>query len=59
VLIVDTLEPSTIYETLAPFKLLVEFDVEPVINFLEAIAIPTDVDEWVASNSSASSTSHG
>jgi len=54
VLIVDTLDPSLLYETLGPFKPLVEFDVEPVINFVEALAISTDVDEWVASASAAS-----
>ena len=54
VIIVDTLEPSALYETLEPFKPLVEFDVEPVINFLEALAISRDVDEWVASTSAAS-----
>jgi len=54
VLIVDTMDPSALYETLDPFKPLVEFDIEPVINYLEAMAISTDIDEWVASASAAS-----
>ena len=56
VLIVETQEPTALYETLEPFKPLVEFDVEPVINYLEAMAISTDVDEWAAS---VSASSHG
>ena len=56
VVIVDTQEPSALFETLEPFKPLVEFDVEPVINFLEALAVSTDVEEWAAS---ASATSNG
>ena len=53
VLIVDTRDPSALYETLEPFKPLVEFDVEPVINYVEAMAISTDIDEWVAKASVA------
>src|SRR6185503_10100399 len=53
VLIVDTRDPSALYETLEPFKPLVEFDVEPVINYLEAMAISTDVDQWAASVSAS------
>ena len=56
VIIVETQEPTALYETLEPFKPLVEFDVEPVINYLEAMAISTDVDEWAAS---VSASSHG
>jgi len=59
VLIVETLEPSAIYETLEPFKPLVVFDVEPVINYLEAMAIAADVDEWAASVPPASNGNSG
>ena len=59
VLIIDTLDPSALFETLEPFKPLVDFDVEPVINFLEAMAISTDVDEWAASVSVSSSENGG
>ena len=54
VLIVDTQEPSALFEILEPFKPLVEFDVEPTINFLEALAVATDVEEWVSSASATS-----
>ena len=54
VLIIETQEPSSLYETLEPFKPMVVFDVEPVINYLEAMAISTDIDEWAASVSATS-----
>jgi hypothetical protein len=53
IVIVESQEPSAIYETIEPFKPLVEFDVEPVINYLEAMAISTDVDQWAASVSAS------
>src|SRR5688572_23238424 len=49
VVIVDTEVPGSLFESLEPFKPLVEFDVEPVINMIEALAISLDVEEWVAS----------
>jgi len=55
VIIVRTDVPTALYETLEPFKPMVVFDVEPVINFVEAIAVSTDVDDWVASVSPTSS----
>jgi len=49
VVIVDTEIPAALYESMAPFKPLVEFDVEPVVNVIEALAISLDVEEWAAS----------
>ena len=48
VLIVETNDPGSLYEAMGPFKSLVEFEVEPVINFVEALSISTDVSEWAA-----------
>ena len=49
VLIVDAAEAQALYETMGPFKPMVEFEVEPVINILEAVAISADIEEWVKS----------
>jgi hypothetical protein len=49
VIVVETTSASALYESLEPFKPLVQFDVEPVVNVIEAIATSMDVDEWVAS----------
>ena len=49
VVIVDTEVPAALYESMAPFKSLVEFDVEPVVNVIEALAIYLDVEEWATS----------
>ena len=59
VLIVETQEPAALYETVEPFKPLVEFDVEPVINYLAAVAISSEIDEWVISVSADSPGSTG
>jgi hypothetical protein len=40
---------GALYEALAPFRPMVDFDVEPVVNVIEALAISLDVEEWVAS----------
>jgi len=49
VIIAETEKPSALYEAMEPFKPLVEFDVEPVINFMEAMAISEDIGEWAHS----------
>ena len=49
VVIVDTEAPSLLFEAMAPFKAMVDFDVEPVVNVIEALAISLDVEEWAAS----------
>lgn len=49
VVIADTEVLAGLYESMAPFKSLVDFDVEPVVNVIEALAISLDVDEWAAS----------
>ena len=36
-------------ESLEPFRPFVDFDVEPVLNMAEAVAIALNVDEWKAS----------
>jgi hypothetical protein len=49
VLIVETDDPAALYVGMGPFKSLLDFDTEPVINFLEAVAIAADLDAWAAS----------
>jgi hypothetical protein len=48
-LVVDTESATAIYESLEPFKPMVRFDVEPVVNVIEAIAASMDVEEWAES----------
>jgi Protein of unknown function (DUF3303) len=49
VVIVESQVPSALFEAMEPFKPMVEFDVEPVVNLVEALAISLDVNEWAAS----------
>jgi hypothetical protein len=46
IVIVDVGAVSALFEALSPFTPTVEFDIEPVFNPIEAIAISMDVDEW-------------
>ena len=46
VMILDANQPGDLFEALEPFKSMVIFDVEPVINFLEAVAVAQDITEW-------------
>jgi hypothetical protein len=52
VMILDAAEPGPIFETLEPFKPQVEFDVEPVVNLIEAVAVSLNIEEWASSVSS-------
>jgi hypothetical protein len=47
VLIVVADSVDGLYRSIEPFKPMVNFDIEPVINVMEAIATSMDVDEWV------------
>jgi hypothetical protein len=47
--VVEAVGAGTLFEALAPFTDGLDFDIEPIINVLEAIAISMDVDEWVDS----------
>jgi uncharacterized protein DUF3303 len=47
--VADTESASLLFESLQPFKPLLAFDVEPVINVIEALAIAMGVDEWAGS----------
>ena len=49
VIIVEAESTSALYESIQPFRPMVEFDVEPVINIIEALAISADVDDWLTS----------
>jgi Domain of unknown function (DUF3303) len=46
---VEVDDASVLFEALAPFTPIVEFDIEPTINAIEAVAISMDVDEWLES----------
>ena len=39
----------SLYEIVEPFKPLVDFQVEPVLNVIEALAVSLDIEEWVDS----------
>ena len=41
--------PRPLYQMVGPFKPLVDFEVEPVLNVIEALAISLDIEEWVES----------
>ena len=49
IVIVDVNDSSVLFEGLAPFTPTIEFDIEPVFNVIEAIAISMDVDDWTTS----------
>ena len=49
VLILEASDAGPLFESLEPFKPYVEFDIEPVVNMLEAVAISLDVEEWATS----------
>jgi hypothetical protein len=51
--IAETESAALLYESLEPFKPVTSFDVEPVVNILEAIAISMDVEEWADSVTAA------
>ncbi|HEX5369567.1 MAG TPA: DUF3303 family protein [Dehalococcoidia bacterium] len=48
IVIVDADNASALFEGLAPFTPTIEFDIEPIFNVIEAIAISMDVEEWAA-----------
>ena len=56
VVVVDAAGASTLFEALSPFTPTVEFDIEPIVNVIEAVAISMDVDEWVESISGVAGT---
>lgn len=49
IVIVDAAAASSLFEALSPFTPTIEFDIEPVFNPIEAIAISMDMDEWANS----------
>jgi hypothetical protein len=46
VIVVNADSPVPLFEALEAFKPMVKFDVEPVVNVIEAIAVSMDVEEW-------------
>ena len=46
IVIVDADDAAALFEALAPFTPIIEFDIEPVFNVIEALAISMDVDDW-------------
>jgi hypothetical protein len=48
-LVVESESPVALYEALEPFKPMVQFDIEPVVNVIEALATAEDVDDWAES----------
>jgi hypothetical protein len=49
VVAVEADSAKALYEMLGPFKPLVDFEVEPTLNIIEALAVSLDIEEWVDS----------
>jgi len=49
VVVADAEVPRPLYQMVEPFKPLVDFEVEPVLNIIEALAVSLDIEEWVES----------
>jgi hypothetical protein len=49
VIIMEAEDSGPIYESLEPFRPRTTFDIEPVINMIEAVAISLNIEEWVGS----------
>jgi len=54
VVVAEAEHPTALYSLIEPFKPLVKFEVEPVLNVIEALAISLDIEEWVESVSEGS-----
>jgi hypothetical protein len=46
IVLVDAGSVAAIYEGAAPFMSALDFEIEPVLNVIEAISISMDVDDW-------------
>jgi hypothetical protein len=46
IVVVEATAVPALFETLAPFTPTIEFDIEPVFNVIDAIAISMDMDDW-------------
>ena len=49
VVVAEAEDARSLYEMVAPFKPLVEFEVEPSVNVIEALAVSLDIEEWADS----------
>jgi len=49
VVVAEADSARSLYQMVEPFKPLVDFEVEPVLNVIEALAISLDIEEWVES----------
>ena len=48
-IVVESESPVALFEALEPFKPMVQFDIEPVVNVIDALATAEDVHEWAES----------
>jgi hypothetical protein len=49
IVILETESAAALFEGLTAFDSIIEYDIEPVLNVIEAVAIKLDVTEWVIS----------
>ena len=49
IVILETDSAGAMFEGLTAFDSIIEYDIEPVLNVIEAVAIKMDVTEWVIS----------
>jgi hypothetical protein len=48
-MVVESDSPGALYESLEPFKPKTLFDIEPVVNVIEAVSTSIDVEDWADS----------
>jgi uncharacterized protein DUF3303 len=49
IVLIETDDASLLYEALIPFRTTIDFELEPIVKVIKALAIARDVDEWVDS----------
>jgi hypothetical protein len=49
VVVVEAHDAAALFEALAPFTSTIDFDVEPIVKVIQALAISMDVEDWVHS----------
>ncbi len=49
IVLMRAVSAGRLYEALATFESMVDFDAEPVVSVIDAVAIKMDVDAWVDS----------
>ena len=59
IVILTTDSAAALFESLTAFDSIIEYQVEPVLNVIDAVAIKMDIDVWVSSLKSRRDTANG